>query len=291
MLDTPATPAVAADARRVAFAGDWHGNTAWALHSLRELAAAGIDRIYHVGDFGLWPGASGAAFLRKVNHLAVELGITLDVTLGNHDDYDRFAQLRPDADGWLRTKHTPAIRFAPRGHTWDDHGTRFASLGGAGSIDRNLRTEGRDWWPGEAIARSDVDTLAANVAAQDWDRVDVLITHEAPAGVERRGFPVLPRWVTPDVEQYCWEQRVTLRHAVDLVMPNVLVHGHWHEWRHDTLTGVGPGNPGPDYQTSVFGLGMDGDVRNIITAELIPYVGLHDIRLPLLDGARARRTA
>jgi hypothetical protein len=278
--------------RRVAFAGDWHGNTMWALHCLRELAAAGIDRIYHVGDFGLWPGESGAAFLRKVDAHATRYGITIDVTLGNHDDYDRFAQLRADEDGWLRTKHTPALRFAPRGHTWEDHGVRFASLGGAGSIDRNLRTAGRDWWPDEAIGRDDVRTLAANVTARGWDRVDVLITHEAPAGLTRRGFAVMPRWATPDVQQYCWEQRVRLRHATDLVMPHTLVHGHWHEWHHDELHGVGPGDSGAEYVTDVFSLSADGDVRNLITAELIPYVGVTDPQLPLISSGRAaRRTA
>jgi hypothetical protein len=51
---------------RVALAGDWHGNTAWAVRAVRKMAALlppdGPRVIVHLGDFGIWPGARGGSF-------------------------------------------------------------------------------------------------------------------------------------------------------------------------------------------------------------------------------------
>jgi predicted phosphodiesterase len=45
---------------RIGVAGDWHGNTGHALKALKLLAGNNIATIAHVGDFGVWPGNSGA---------------------------------------------------------------------------------------------------------------------------------------------------------------------------------------------------------------------------------------
>jgi hypothetical protein len=48
---------------RIAVAGDWHGNTAWAVRAVRRMAALlprdGPRVIVHLGDFGIWPGPEG----------------------------------------------------------------------------------------------------------------------------------------------------------------------------------------------------------------------------------------
>jgi hypothetical protein len=263
------------------FAGDWHGQTGWSRKCLTELAEHGVQTIYHVGDFGLWPGNSGKWFLDQLHKTAHTHDQTLYVTLGNHDDYDRVQFFRTDDLGWQYLKNYPRFRFAPRGHTWthggpdNPAGARMASLGGAGSIDKNLRTEGIDWWAAEEIIPADVTALTTNTADRSWDRVDVLITHDAPTGLARRGFPTYPAWATLDVQQYCHEQRVRLRHGVDQVMPRTLIHGHWHEFHHDTLTGVSPA--GADYTTDVWSLDRDGKTRNLITGHLHLDVGLTDV--------------
>lgn len=50
---------------RIALAGDWHGNTRWALHALEAAARQGCDTVVHLGDFGLWPGHDGARTSRN----------------------------------------------------------------------------------------------------------------------------------------------------------------------------------------------------------------------------------
>jgi hypothetical protein len=127
--------------------------------------------------------------------LCEQSGVRLFVVLGNHEDYDRVASMRADDDGWLFLKDYPRLRFAPRGHTWvDDSGTRIAALGGAGSIDRNLRRPGLSWWPGEELTDDDCARLVHNVREQGWPRVDVMLTRDAPAGLRRLGMPSRPAW-------------------------------------------------------------------------------------------------
>lgn len=256
------------------FAGDWHGNKNWALGALDRFKSQDVTVIYHVGDFGVWPGPSGKEFLYKVDARLRENDQTLYVVLGNHEDYNQVDKFQVGADGWLEHVFYPRIRFAPRGHVWVDGGARFAALGGAGSVDRNVRVEGVSWWPQEAVTRADVDTLVSNVTAHGWDRVDVLLTHEAPAGLHRPGGK-LPAWFTPEVAHDCWQQRVLLREACDLVRPHSLVHGHWHTWFEDTLDGTGV--DGGEYVTTVWGLPNEGHADNCVTAEPVRGVGLADV--------------
>ena len=39
----------------VGLAGDWHGNTDWAVMCLDLFKDQDISTIYHLGDFGVWP--------------------------------------------------------------------------------------------------------------------------------------------------------------------------------------------------------------------------------------------
>lgn len=262
----------------VGFAGDWHGNLPWARSRLQLFAAAGVSTVYQVGDFGLWHGPSGKKFLRVVNATCEESDIRLDVVLGNHENYDRVKVMRSDDDGWLFLKDYPRIRFAPRGHTWTDAGgTRFAALGGAGSIDRNLRRPGVSWWPEEELSEDDCAALVRNVRRESWQRVDVMLTHDAPAGLRRLGVRPTPVWLTPEVQEYCDVQRVRLRAAMDEVAPRSLVHGHWHGSYRDGWDGLT--STGADYRCEVVGLPEDDILANAITAIPVPGVGLSEVEV------------
>jgi Icc-related predicted phosphoesterase len=254
----PGATSFATDEAKTVFAGDWHGNEQWLNIVIPLLASEGVETIYQVGDFGLFPGPGGKRFLMTVSDLLEKYNINLFVIPGNHDNYAHIAMMKPNKEGWLKlsNKTYERISFAPRGHTWLHDGYRFAALGGAGSIDRAFREEGISWWPGEEILPEDCSTLIANVAKQGWDRVDVLITHESPAGITMKGMVPKPRWLTPEIEHYCWTQRVRMREAVDVIMPKLNIHGHWHELSDKVLEGVSP--TGVEYSTRVVGLHMEG---------------------------------
>jgi Icc-related predicted phosphoesterase len=262
---------------KVGFAGDWHGNLPWAIEALQAFHEAEVSRIYHVGDFGIWPGRFGSDYLSFLHDIAEQLEQNLYVTLGNHEDYDQVASMTETEEGWLQLPNLPRFNFAPRGHVWLDGKTRMGSLGGAGSIDRALRTAGQDWWPEEEITEANCATLASNVTNAGWDRLDVLVTHEAPAGLRRVGMQPRPAWITPDIEHDCYLQRVRLRNVVDVVQPRTLVHGHWHEWITDSIDGTNPA--GDSYTTSVFALAKDNMANNCIVGVLRPGYGIDDIEV------------
>lgn len=266
---------------RVAFAGDWHGNVQWAQHCLDALADESISTVYHVGDFGLWPGPEGEKYLRRVQQAAERNNQTLFIVLGNHENYHRVARMDKDDAGWLFLADYPRLRFAPRAHAWiDDEGARFAALGGAGSIDRSLREEGKTWWREEAITEADVRAFREALGSLNlgrYGRVDVMLSHEAPAGLTRGTAP-LPTWVSPEVRHDCWTQRVLLREATDAARPRALVHGHWHAYYRDNLEGLGPDDS--EYFCEVTGLDMDGMPSNLMIADVLPGVGLTNCEFP-----------
>ena len=261
----------------VGFAGDWHGNTAWAQSCLKMFASHAVTQVYHVGDFGVWPGPEGEKFLRRTAKVADSFGQTLYIVLGNHENYDRVARMDLGEDGWLTLPAYPALKFAPRAHAWQDaEGVTFAALGGAGSIDRDLREEGKTWWRAEEITDADVAAFVAlprvTAAAGDYScAVDIMLSHEAPAGLSRGGGP-LPTFVTPEVLHDCWQQRVRLRAAVEVARPRWLIHGHWHQFIRDVLEGVTDGMQ--PFQTEVIGLDRDGAQENCIVADIAPGVGV-----------------
>lgn len=252
----------------VGFAGDWHANLYWAARMLVDFSSRGVRVVYHVGDFGLASHSLGKRYLLSLHKTAEELNMRIFIVLGNHDDYNRFNSMRTDDSGWRFLKDYPRFRFAPRGHVWLHDGVRMGALGGAGSINKNILQENVSWWPGEEILPSDVETLVANAGGQS---LDILLSHEAPAGLRRTGMSK-PSYLTEEVEYYCYQQRVRLRDAADATTPLWLVHGHWHEWHRDHFTGVS--GSGVEYTTNVVSLNRDGATYNCMVASLVPGVGL-----------------
>lgn len=99
-----------------------------------------------------------------------------------------------------------------------------ACVGGAASIDRADRVEGKSWFPQERIGDLDIEAVTAGGHA------DILITHEAPSGWKIPGIesdgPLEEAWrlELPTCEQH----RERVREVLDFVTPSVLIHGHYH---------------------------------------------------------------
>jgi Calcineurin-like phosphoesterase len=231
---------------RIGVAGDWHGNTAWAIQAVREISpllpADGPRMIVHLGDFGIWPGAAGRQYLARLDAALAAAGAELSFVDGNHEDFTQLARLRPGPDG--RAPVTERIWHLPRGHRWRWHGRDWLALGGAVSLDRAERTEGASWWPEEEITRRQAESVIEAGSA------DVMVTHECPAGVEHRFPPAPPGWAPADVARSDVHRRL-LRDVVLAVRPRWLMHGHLHlSYRRRVDLGGGP--------IDVTGLDCDG---------------------------------
>lgn len=126
-------PGLPTTEKQVAVAGDWHGNTLWALKQLETMARHGITTCLHVGDFGLYRTPFWRRYLDTVDAAAAAHGITIAVTDGNHEDHAwRLELARKHGDSPAPVRDN--IWLLPRGDRWTAVGRSFLSLGGAPSI-------------------------------------------------------------------------------------------------------------------------------------------------------------
>ena len=201
---------------RVVVAGDWHGDTTAGRLVIDRAAELGIHTILHVGDLGVgpWPGETKTTQGILGRHLD-KRGSVLLLTPGNHENWDRIDAARVDDDG--RSVLANRVLSLPRGDRWTIAGRTFGSLGGAVSVDTYRRTPGRTWWPQELVTEAHVDALGN-------DPLDVLITHDVPAGV-----PVVVHGEWPsDLVAASDHVRDLLAAAVTRTRPELVFCGHWH---------------------------------------------------------------
>lgn len=270
--------------------GDWHGNSAYADTQLRRAHERFPDatRAIHCGDFGFWDThifkdqytadiengtltddlfPQGRRHLRghvfEINETARELGITIYVVLGNHENYweidltygyngfmvesepyevhtpnetitsaavcfnsamDTPAGITLDEDGFICSPLFSNIRITPRTHTWVWDGVRYASLSGATSIDVTSRVRGHSWWEQEMPRAEDVDALIEPVGDKD---VDVLVTHDAPLEVSR-GLYGHGKKLDKYIQAWAEISGTHVQRACDMFEPTLVVCGHHH---------------------------------------------------------------
>lgn len=145
--------------------------------------------------------------------------MTLILSGGNHDNWETLDRLPVEEDGLATYRSN--IRILPRGSRTQICGLVVGGLGGAFSVDQGHRTEGRDWWRNEEPTAEEAQRLITD------GPVDVLITHDAPAGVPLRSQFDLPPEIAASAEQ----TRLLLREVVDSLAPAHVFCGHWHQRR------------------------------------------------------------
>jgi hypothetical protein len=233
------------DPERVTIFGDWHGNTAWAIHALTAAKDRGINVALHVGDFGIWPGRRGSAYTLDVAATLAELDMHLFFIDGNHEDFTQLLGTPTDEETGL-VKLRERLYYLPRGSRWTWHGREWLALGGATSVDREWRTPYVDWWPQESLTVNDC------MRAVEGGRADYMLTHDTPAGYDVPGIPppgTFPIRAIVEAE----EHRDLLQVVVDDIRPTWLYHGHFHSRYSHQL----PGFSGEDY-CFIEGLDKDG---------------------------------
>jgi hypothetical protein len=237
----PRAAAALADPERVTVTGDMHAEPRWGRHVVKAAAREGSQVVVVAGDFGAWRTTGG--FLDHLTMWCERTGVPVMFVDGNHEDHPWLAGMPVDAGTGLRPV-TPWIVHVPRAHRWTWRGVSWLGLGGAVSVDRNRRTPGWDWFAEEEL------TYADTVRAVAGGQVDVMVTHDAPAGarVPLRSTPRWPADALADADRH----RELLRSVVDAVRPTHLFHGHFHVRYVDDLALAGGGT------CHVVGLDCDG---------------------------------
>lgn len=228
---------------RVMYLGDIHGSAWWGKRRVDMAQDKGVNLILQLGDFGLWPGPGGLRYRDLLNERLAKANIEMWVTGGNHDDYDQVDRAySPDfglgpLDPWQIESH---IKWLPRGYRFELDGTRFMSLGGAYSVDKEWRTPHRSWWVQEQLTDEDV-WRAVNVTDP---KVDVMLTHDKPKLSK-------PDWNRKDIFE-CWPNQERVQEVVNVCRPKWLFHGHLH-YRYTDLMQIDGG-----HTVRVEGLDCDG---------------------------------
>jgi hypothetical protein len=243
--------------RRVAIAGDWHGNRAWVQRAIPLLAreAKGISTLLHVGDLGIWREPKGKGFLQTVDYWCQRAGIDrVLVTPGNHENWDLLDAAFAREPGHA-VQLSKVVTVLPRAFRFTLAGRSFLSFGGAASLDYADRTAGQDFWQAEMPTENDVATAIAG------GPVDVLLTHEAVNG----GAPAVDRMIAfnplgwpADAVAYSARSRARVTQVWDELRPSLLAHGHMHVKDEIGL---------PDGRR-VYSMGMDGDDGNLAVLAL-----------------------
>jgi len=210
----------------VVLAGDWHGDAGWAKRVARALPALLPDQprlVIQLGDFGIWPGRGGRDYLSDVDYWMKRADAQVWFLHGNHDDHDQLDAL------WTGPQLTPIrerVSWLPVDTRWTWHGRQWVAVGGAASVDRAFRLRhGLPWWKGEYLTREEAETVMASGPAQ------VLLTHDAPASVPLVMGPPCPSWEAGDLAR-SQAQRELLQEVMEEVRPELVVHGHHHQWQY-----------------------------------------------------------
>ncbi len=142
--------------------GDSHGNFKKIEAWLKNFAETG-DILLHVGDFGC-----GFVHDKKIESLAnkfSDAGCRCLVTSGNHDETIYFKENRKFKGG--------SIEFLHLTHFREINNKGFLFLGGAISVDRYQRIEGRSWWRDEKF-------ILEEKYLKSLKGIDYVIAHTCP---------------------------------------------------------------------------------------------------------------
>lgn len=249
--------------------GDLEGERAAAEECLRALGERGdVEVACQLGDLRFGYGPDPQAYLDAIESLCDAYGIELLCITGNHENWAvldaLWAQPRwQDDDGSLRPiEVSEHVRILPRGFRWEMGGRSFVALGSAPSVNRDLLTEGVDWWPSEVLREEHVRATIAGGHAE------VMLTHDSP------GRP----WCTPpvarvmadnplgwpdDVLAYAEDGIEKLTRAVVGVRPRLLAHGHFHVAGETDVR-----LPGADHDTTIWSLAARQDPGNVRVLDL-----------------------
>ena len=161
--------------------GDIHGDYRTLQRAIDKANEVGAAALIQVGDFGLFRsfGMNSEEQFKNVVHTSKCPVYFID---GNHDDctrwttYTEVSQIYPELP----------LYYVPRGTVMEIDNRTVAFMGGAGSIDKNIRLqEGWHWDERENISPYEVLRMMDN--AKD-KQIDLFITHCPPNSVINEHF-------------------------------------------------------------------------------------------------------
>jgi hypothetical protein len=196
------------------FLGDHHGEWSYLIDIIDNKQISNCYLI-SVGDSGIG-FTDNATQIKNANYLNYEFkerNIVFMSIRGNHDDPDYFqGDDRVALDNFELIEDYTLMEY-------DDKKIQF--IGGAVSIDRTSRTEGRSYWE-EEVVKLDRDKCK---------EVDILVTHTAPSWCFPQQFnQTVYDWVNEDAYllEDLTDERAIMDEIFKLCKPYLHLYGHFH---------------------------------------------------------------
>lgn len=196
----------------VLLTGDTHGRIDFG--KVRDLAARAGGRLTRsdyliiLGDFGfVWNDATAQKDAESLDWLESCPWTTLFLD-GNHENFDVLDALPAlEWHGGRVQAVRPHILHLMRGEKFQIGGHSFFVVGGAHSVDADVRTPHVSWWEQEVPDQTERERIAAS--AREVGQVDYVLTHCPPTGQYLRYKERFPRFWGPSDEYTDWlEQNV-----------------------------------------------------------------------------------
>lgn len=157
------------------------------------------------GDAGLvWDGSSEDKYWQKWLN---EKNFTTFCCLGNHECYPLINEYPVvEIFGGKARQIQPSVFYAISGEIYVINNKSFLFINGADSRDKDLRIEGKSWWPQEQITSKDISHAFYNLEKYDFS-VDYIISHTGGSEVcKMLGFSptISDKWLDKilDATQY-----------------------------------------------------------------------------------------
>jgi len=160
--------------------GDTHGNYDEFLERIAPYHITKNDTVIICGDFGfVWNIPAQYYFLAK---LAVQ-PFTIAFVDGNHEDFDLlYSYPVVEWKGGKTHKIADRIYHLMRGQRFVIEDKSFFTMGGAYSIDKAIRTEGKSWWKQELPNNEEYRTAQKTLESCGY-KTDYVLTHTIPQSV------------------------------------------------------------------------------------------------------------
>lgn len=179
------------------------------------------DLIIQLGDFGWWPRMPDNR--QKYDKMVRKLDVPIWFIDGNHEDHPDLIRITKEAED----KNNPImvnknVYYCRRGlvQKLNINGKDYNCLfiGGAASIDKNVRREGWSWFPEEIISQREIYDLP------DVD-IDIVFAHTCASSFLPAIAHSLP---LPLSEMYPDPCQEALEYVINKYKPKFYFFGHWH---------------------------------------------------------------
>lgn len=149
---------------------------------------------------------------------------------GNHENFPAiYSYPVEEWNGGAVNRIRRNVVHLMRGQTFEIEGKRFFTFGGAYSIDKAWRAEGRSWWSEELPDSEEYAEGINNLKKNDYT-VDYIITHTAPQSVIRKMIAKQP-WNSRIKLEMNPEEYTLIGFLGEVLYKTSFKHwyfGHWH---------------------------------------------------------------